>query len=635
MAKDSTNWIRFLRQYGPIARNDNMYDETIQRTARRNGINPIQFDHPALPDVATSFDRTTTDPVTVILTGTAGDGKTHLCRCVWELLGGSRELWGSNDPCVSLTFGYPMDRKTWPDGNKPDALRNVTIHFIRDLSAWAPQQGLPWSPEKAELLSRCSKSFFEPDADEVFLIAANDGQLVECWRRLPNAEYVERARQLIENLLVEERQSEEGARLKLFNLSRWGSAELFRLALAAFLHHPGWNDCYSLAKEDGFFGSRCPIRRNYELLATPLVQKRLGGLMELCDQNGVHLPVRQILLLLANSVLGHPDVKDYLLTANDVERVINGGSISKASLYNNIFGGNLPETRRTALPVFDCLDRFQIGFETTNRVDNVLIFGEADEVLKGLFEKYIESDTFYGADDRYHTARHRYVEGAEGEEDAAREFLDLLVSQRRGLFFKIEADDEKSLHLWDLTVFRFAGEFLTEVLACVRASAPVKRQILGRLVRGMNRIFSGMLMNSDRDLILATSGNYSQAKISRLLADRVSVEAHRGERIFLEQDSLGRINLAVQFSKDVFDRLPLTLTRYEFLSRVATEGALPASFSKECYEDILAFKSRLLSSAEARKHQEEVPESEHHISLRLLALTEQGMPDERNVEVVL
>ena len=626
-------WISFLRQYGPIARNDNMYDETIQRTARRKGIVPLQFEHPALPDVANSFNRATTDPVSVILTGTAGDGKTHLCRCVWEILNGSPEIWASDDPCVSLTSVYPKDRKTWPVGNAPEHLRNVTIHFIRDLSAWAPQQGLQWSLEKAELLTRCSKSFFEPDSDEVFLIAANDGQLVECWRRLPDANYVARARALIENLLVEERQSEEGVRLKMFNLSRWGSAELFRLALGAFLQHPGWKECYAEAQDGGFFGLQCPIRRNYELLATPLVQKRLAGLMELCDQNGIHLPVRQILLLLANSVLGHPDAKDHLLSAKEVERIIKEKSVSKASLYNNIFGGNLPKTRRTALPVFDCLDRFQIGFETTNRIDNVLIFGEADDVLKGLFEKYVVSDSFYGADERYHAARRLYVEGAEGEEEAAREFLDLLVAQRRGLFFKIEEVDEKDLHLWNLTVFRFAGEFLCDVLGCIRLGSPLKRQILGRLVRGMNRIFTGMLVNSDRDLILATSGNYSQAKISRLLADRVSVDANRGERIFLEQDSTGRVQLAVQFSKDSIERLPLTLTRYEFLSRVATEGALPASFSKECYEDILAFKSRLLTAAEARRFLDGVPES-GNISLRLLTLTEQGMPDERTVEVL-
>lgn len=43
-----------------------------------------------------------------------------------------------------------------------------------------------------------------------------------------------------------------------------------------------------------------------------------------------------------------------------------------------------------------------------------------------------------------------------------------------------------------------------------------------------------------------------------------------------------------------FDFTPV---RFEFLSRVA-EGALPGSFSNECLEDMLAFKSKLLRKAE-------------------------------------
>ena len=34
--------------------------------------------------------------------------------------------------------------------------------------------------------------------------------------------------------------------------------------------------------------------------------------------------------------------------------------------------------------------------------------------------------------------------------------------------------------------------------------------------------------------------------------------------------------------------------RFEFLTRVAN-GALPSSFSKECYEDVIAFKTKVLS----------------------------------------
>lgn len=40
------NWLKFLRHYGPVPRNDNMYDETIQRSARRHDNAPIDFEKP-------------------------------------------------------------------------------------------------------------------------------------------------------------------------------------------------------------------------------------------------------------------------------------------------------------------------------------------------------------------------------------------------------------------------------------------------------------------------------------------------------------------------------------------------------------------------------------------------------------
>ena len=51
------NWITFLRKYGPIPRNDNMYDETIQKIARRHKIKPIEFEHPFEKEVIGEFTR--------------------------------------------------------------------------------------------------------------------------------------------------------------------------------------------------------------------------------------------------------------------------------------------------------------------------------------------------------------------------------------------------------------------------------------------------------------------------------------------------------------------------------------------------------------------------------------------------
>src|SRR6185436_5571773 len=102
---------------------------------------------------------------------------------------------------------------------------------------------------------------------------------------------VKRARRVFEDLLVEDRQEQPGVRLKFFNLSRASSAELFDRALEKFLAHSGWDELRQLVPgENDVFGPKCPIRRNYELLGTPLVKERLRSLLELCDYNGLHVP---------------------------------------------------------------------------------------------------------------------------------------------------------------------------------------------------------------------------------------------------------------------------------------------------------------------------------------------------------
>src|SRR4030095_3722746 len=103
--------------------------------------------------------------------------------------------------------------------------------------------------------------------------------------------------------------------------------------------------------------------------------------------------------------------RDHLMSPADVPKIIAAGTVSKASLYNNVFGGNLSEIRRQSITIFDYLERFQIGHETTNRVDNILIFAQSHERLQQQFVELVKSDSFYGADLAYAAARRAYIEG--------------------------------------------------------------------------------------------------------------------------------------------------------------------------------------------------------------------------------
>jgi hypothetical protein len=609
-------WIRFLRQYGPIARNDNMYDEHIVHASRRSKIRQILFDHPQRDLVLECFDKDAR-PHSVVLTGTAGDGKTHLCRQVWETIGADMNVWSSDDPHVQTTWHATG--------------QTVILHVIRDLSAWAPQQGTNWTPEQEDLLQRFSTSIFDQNPIEVFLIAANDGQLIESWRRLKDTDATMRTRELFERMLVEDLRRSNDANLTFINLSRGDSEELLARALPAFLSHEGWDECEKEGQtSEGFFGEHCPIRRNYEILRSDQFQIRLKALFQLCDYNNLHIPIRQILLLLTNALLGHPDVKDRLMLSSDISKIIRNGTVAKASVYSNVFGGNLSETRRENITVFEYLDRFRIGYETSNRIDNILIFGNADDLLRPYFDELVASDTYYGGTQSYYAAQREYVEANESDDYQVGAFLDLLVAERRRLFFTIPSDRAAELALWDLTVFRYAGEYLTRVVDALRAGKPVERGILARLVRGLNRVFLGMLVTGDREIFVASSFSFSGAKVSRLLEDRISVMPRLSERveIVLKQDMPV---LRVVLSAEVSSEMPLHLTRYEFLSRVA-EGALPSSFSRECHEDILAFKTRLMSQVEERRrvYGESSPGG---TLFRILSADEGGGLNEEIVEV--
>jgi hypothetical protein len=615
ISQQAARWIRFIRQYGPIPRNDNMYDEHIRRSARRAGIRPLAFVHPVEQDVLAQFGDAGHGRRSVILTGTAGDGKSNLCGKIWNHIGGGEAQWSSDDVYHTLEIQ--------PGG------KAMTVHVIRDLTALPPQDEMGRYADKAELLTRFCDSLCEQEPSAQFLVAANDGQLVETLQRIPTTDNVARVRSIVESLLVNNHRESAEARLTLFNLSRVPCVSLFDLALDALLEHEGWNDCYASSVPDGFFGEHCPIRHNYELLKSALVRGRLRALFELCDCNELHVSIRRMLLLFANAILGHPDAKDRLLQAADIPEILRNKTAAKASLYSNVFGGNLSEVRRDSLEVFDYLNRFRIGHETTNRIDNILIFGDADDNLKAYFDALLRADTMYGADNSYYASQRAYIEGDDAG-SATEQFLQTLVNQRRGLFFKIPLHWEQELTLWELTVFKYAGEYQRRVLAPLRQGERVDRPFLARIVKGLNRIFVGMLVSSDRDLLLATSISFSSSKVSQILEDRVPVTPRLGERVELALAE-GRPTLHVQLSPSITASLPLNLTRYEFLSRVA-EGALPGSFSRECYEDMLAFKSRLLTCLNERRRGERTNET-NTVAFHLLTLDPAGNPLDDVVEV--
>ena len=88
------------------------------------------------------------------------------------------------------------------------------------------------------------------------------------------------------------------------------------------------------------------------------------------------------------------------------------------------------------------------------------------------------------------------------------------------------------------------------------------------VVRGLNRIFTGMLAQNQDELVLATSGSYSQSMRSPLLDELISVPRQGGEEVSILADGTGGFCVSVKLVRG--NEIPsvtlsLSPTRFEFL----------------------------------------------------------------------
>jgi hypothetical protein len=149
-----------------------------------------------------------------------------------------------------------------------------------------------------------------------------------------------------------------------------------------------------------------------------------------------------------------------------------------------------------------------------------------------------------------------------------------------------------------LSVYRSAGVLL-DFADKLRNGEDVAR-VTEQLVRGLNRTFCGMMIDDGSQLYLASSGGDGRGRIASVLNYSLRTAVHRRDiyvAFELAEDQLTPRLVVVDPTeagdKRKIDSLDLQLTHFEYLMRVAT-GSLPASFSRQCYEDFLDFKLRLI-----------------------------------------
>lgn len=605
----TNNLISFLRHYGPIPAGDNMYDELIQSEIERHGIDPAIHITPArLQKIQKNFESS--EPRNVILTGTAGDGKTYHCRRIWTDFGGDPEQWKMGKKIYSLTL--------------PASKKNLTI--VKDLSELTVS-------EKNDLLANLAIAVSGENKNDVYLVAANDGQLLASWRDWSDSQDQENHRifKIVEDMLVDERTSDDALNLNLHNLSRLDASEHFQELVEQLVEHPQWSQCEGcdMLNEDG--STICPIRINRERLRNggdeSVFRKRLGELMKLARANRMHIPIRDLLLLGVNILLGDRQGKQILLTCRTAKNRAEKRDYRLTNPYANVFGSNLPERQRQQYQVFNTLEAFGIGRETDNKFDNLLIYGLYDS--SALYEELVSMDIHYGAQ-AYEAYLRDYLEG---ERENIDEFMNALSRQRQRLFFSLPT--ESALDPWRLTIYQASGKFLTFVDGLVNNSDV--SSVTELLVRGLNRTFCGMMIDDGAELYLASSGGDGRGRIASLLNYDLPTTRHRRDpylNFSIETDGAApRLQIIDPASQGdgIVDSLTLQLTHFEYLVRVAN-GSLPASFSRQCNEDFLDFKLRLIKRLDDLIGEES---SSDEISLQAITVDECGRVHTDNIRIRL
>lgn len=576
----SSSWVRFLRSYGPTPNNTNLFDEYVTGALGRAKVQPITLSSPLLEKIKARVASGV--PGSILIAGTAGDGKTYHCRSLWAFLGGASRDWSDHSTVKELKLA--------------DGRRAV---FVKDLSELDDEQ----SDTALELLEKSVQG----DEDSAFVVvAANHGQILERLRDLGiRQSRVHPLRKPIQDAFLLSGHLPE--RLAIFDLSRTTHRNSLEEVLNAVAGHPEWGSCEKCHLQAE--GRVCPIVENRTRLLGASdggrFARRLGDLVEVARLNGWHLPVRDMLALVSNMILGHKEAKEGLMACADVARIQDGQTTERGSLYGNVFGSNLPRRRAMDRPVFKALASFGVGDETTNGADGLLVYGSDDAKLTAAFARLVGNDSVYGATPAFMAAQQRYLEGDEAArlDNGASGFLERLEVQRRRLYFTLP-DEEADYDFWGMTAFRFAGDYL-EMTSALLDKKPVNETIRSRMVRGLNRVMTGLLIENNDLIFVASSGGFTQSKVSVLCDTQAPARRIGGIGMAVKIDPrTERPMLDVALAKEAGNSVTFNLTpiRFEFLCRVA-EGALPGSFSNECLEDMLAFKAKLLRKAEFIREQ--------------------------------
>lgn len=496
-------FVYYLDQYNVLSPNHSkIYDEyTIDQDQEQSYVFKIET---KIEDTLINIFEE--NPQSVILTGNAGDGKTRLCRIVYDYLSGSQlENWPEEG---IIEFPYSHGK----------------IRIVKDLSE------LKEDVIKRELLALQKNITLNHSEKVYYLIAANEGKLTKFLSQSKDLSM------LAAEVLLRFKSHENNTNtFSLYNLLDATSSVFVEKLLEKWNQPENWSPCNDCSKSD-----RCIIYLNHQRTAKKEIQQRLVEQYKLLEYLDTHITIREMLIHISYMLTGGYTCDD--INKADYKQLEQQ---TKKAYYQNFYGHEVDEnafSEMKALRIFKSLDPGNYSHST---IDDFIINGdingdpETEEIHKELFDNSLDLQL------GYFLKKLRLYRDYNTENDLS--IIEEWIPRLRRKFF-YEVRNEHLSNANQLLPFEYINQY-KGLFDNTKNQTLIKK----RLINGLNRIFAGRLTKTNKNL-LATNKNlivYESFKTSRDIeleqeAERKDIDRIPSKfKITVEEDIVLPVNLAV------------------------------------------------------------------------------------------
>jgi hypothetical protein len=576
MAWINNKWIKYLEGY--CQGKNQIQDEYVRKVAANLGLDEplnIQFDWQK--EITQQFEVTNNCDV-IILTGTAGDGKTKLCRDI-----------------VKQIDGDSFDEDIW---NAKSYFCTHDRTIVKDFSEL--------QSEKSEVIDELIEVLLNGKSNKPILIAVNDGILVE-----EIGKYIEsvteehlrvKAKQLKE--IIEDKinlgysNCEQQELIKLINLSKLNAKDNFSLILEEILSHQGWEDCNSC---DGKLNAICPIYNKYSLLkSSKNIPENLSNIILLLQLNNEHFTIRELLNLATNTILAstpkakhlkatQKETNSEIFNCNRVKKIADfDGYAQESTIEVGFWGMNLgPHKMNNARPYSE-INKLMFGELSTNYWDNFL-------KNKSQRNFAIPLDEF-----------NHLINSKKGSElDIDPELWGAIVRRSRMQLYCYQESDSKAFNLQRFSSFSYFKDDIFQELQYKDSCRDI--DLISLIVLALNRVFHGRYISEstgkDR-LFIPEKEQGSITPISIFHGDELRERDIYITKIKGDVDLSGSRTepvIVFEIARDISLKLSLTVELFDFLYQIS-KGSPPNTTNPRLYKKLLIFRSKLATQISKANH---------------------------------